>query len=108
MKLSFKNGGKMISAIECKLELPQLPERSREGHILAGLPHSQLISIDKVCDAGYKSVFTYTNNHIIKYEGGGEGTRDKTTGLWRASLEKINNNTQIGNTQNIRSKAHNT
>ena len=59
---------KITPTKDCKLELTQLPEKSREGHILSGLTHGLLISIVKMCDAGCKSVFTYTNVHMIKYE----------------------------------------
>ena len=45
-----------------------LSETDIERHIILGLTHSSPISIFKMCDAGYKAVFTYTNIYIIKDE----------------------------------------
>ena len=58
----------MLSNEECTFELPQLPQKSIEGHILAGLTCSSLIYIGKMCDTRCKEVFTKTNVHVIKEE----------------------------------------
>ena len=72
-----------------------LSENDRERHIILGLTHSSPISIFKMCDAGYKAVFTYTNIYIIKDEKNPNRNKGKTTGLWRLPIEIIIENTQV-------------
>ena len=56
----------MTSTKKCEFSFPKKKPKAREGHILEGLTHSSLIYDRKMCDSGYKTLFTHTNIHIIK------------------------------------------
>ena len=50
-------GNKIQSNISCKILLTQLTAKGMEIHLLPGLSHRYIISIEKICDAGCKTIF---------------------------------------------------
>ena len=77
----------MKSSNPCLLDFPALPDEAFEGHIVPIITHISLVSIGKLCDAGYTSVlksqeFTIKLNDKIVIQR----PRDRRNGLWKIPL----------------------
>ena len=57
LQITLPNGKIINSTHTCNLDIPWLPSKMTEAHIVPGLTHSSLISTRKFCDAGCKVVF---------------------------------------------------
>ena len=55
--VNFPDGERVKSTHTCKLDLPWLPRKAGEAHIVSGLAHTSLVSIKVVCDAGCKVIY---------------------------------------------------
>ena len=61
----------LTSTDTCTMDIPWLPNDSKEAHIIPGLAHASLISIKILCDAGCKVTYdddgcrVYYNNKIV-------------------------------------------
>ena len=67
--VSIPNGKAMRSTQECQLQLDQLPEQARTGHLLSGLAHNSLISIGHLCDALCTTELTANTVNVKKRWG---------------------------------------
>ena len=54
---SIPTGTKIKSTKECDLDLPDLPQEARHGHIIPSLRNHDLVSVTKICDAGCDIIF---------------------------------------------------
>ena len=78
--IKLPDGSIIWSTHTCNLDIPWLPHRMTESHIVPGLAHSSLISTKKCCKAGSKVVFDETECRVYyKYELVLSGGRDKKT-----------------------------
>eukprot|EP00957_Ditylum_brightwellii_P177343 13508652-Ditylum_brightwellii.AAC.1 len=58
-------GGSMQSTGMGNLHCSTIPEVAKEAHILLGI-HTLLLSVGKLCDAGYVAIFTRGDVKVIK------------------------------------------
>ena len=65
LKINLPDGDCLTSTHTCTLDIPWLPNESKEAHIVPGLAHASLISIKILCDSGCK--FTYDNDECRVY-----------------------------------------
>ena len=80
--------GTLKSAHTATLDVPWLPEETRQAHIVPGLSQTLLISIKKLCDAG--CIVTYNEKECkVEYKGKIvlSGIREPCTGLWILPLK---------------------
>ena len=56
IQVTVANGQKVISTHEGLIDVPDLPARARNAHILPGIKHS-LLSIVRLCNAGCEVIF---------------------------------------------------
>ena len=56
IQVTVANGEKVRSTREGLIDVPDLPARARNAHILPGIKHS-LLSIVRLCNAGCKVIF---------------------------------------------------
>ena len=52
LEIALPDGKTIQSTHTCELDIPSLPPKAREAHIVPGLKHASLISIKMLCDAG--------------------------------------------------------
>jgi len=64
--VTIPNGSRVQSMHACKLAIPELPEKAQIGHIVYGLASHSLVSVIKLCNAGYEVTFTKIER-IVKY-----------------------------------------
>ena len=57
-KVKLPDGACVSSTHTCTINLPQLPTRAREGHIIRGLESHSLMAVVKLCDSGCVLTFT--------------------------------------------------
>ena len=57
LNVKLPDGACVSSTHTCTLNLPQLPTRAREGHIIPGLASHSLMSVVKLCNAGCEVTF---------------------------------------------------
>ena len=55
--VGFQNGQTIQSSKPCLIYFPALNEESCGGHIISSLANISLVSIGKLCDAGYTAEF---------------------------------------------------
>ena len=65
LKINLPDGEQIMSTHTCKLDAPWLPEAARKAHIVPGLAHSSLISIQILCDA--KCTVEFDDEHCSVY-----------------------------------------
>jgi hypothetical protein len=94
--VGLPNGDTLQSSTNnCTLNLPQRPHDARAAHIIPGLTHSSLISIETPCDAaGCEATFNKTQV-IVKKDDTIliTGPRDPRTGLWKFPMANPNQQT---------------
>jgi hypothetical protein len=104
--VGLPNGATLQSSpTNCTLNIPQLPYEARKAHLIPGLTHSSLVSIDTLCDAGCKATFDRTTVVITKNDNVVlTGPRDTRTRLWKfpttltpTSIPEIPNTLQCAN-----------
>ena len=99
-EVSMPNGQTLSTSFKALLPNTTLNQKARECDILPGLQHNSLVSVGKLSDAGYCTIFMPGNQgvHVIdgnnvKIHVSGEavlrGWRDPQ-GLWRVPLEDGN------------------
>ena len=83
VSITLPDGQRITSTHTCNLDIPWLPHRITEAHIVPGLLHSSLISTRKFCDAGCKVEFSETGCKVY-YQGKlvMKGNKSNKTGLW--------------------------
>jgi len=59
------NGKQIKSMHACNLNIPWLPDKMTEAHIVPGLSHTSLISIRKLCKAGCKVSFDKSECRVM-------------------------------------------
>jgi hypothetical protein len=86
--VGLPNGATLQSkAIDCALNILQLPHEAWKAHLIPSLTHSSLVSIGKLCDAGCEATFNRAtvivtkDNAIIL-----TGPRDPQTGIWKFAM----------------------
>ena len=57
LNVKLPYGACVSSTHTCTLNLPQLPTRAREGHIIPILASNSLMSVVKLCNAGFEVIF---------------------------------------------------
>ena len=55
--IKLPDGSIIWSTHTCNLDIPRLPHKMIEAHIVPGLVHSSLVSTKKFCEAGCMVVF---------------------------------------------------
>ena len=96
-KVNMPNGNSLKTSHKALLPNKSLNAKARECDILPGLQHSSLVSVGKLADAGYCTIFMPGNQCVYVMDGNqvkvhvsGEavlrGWRDHQ-GLWRVPLE---------------------
>jgi len=58
LTVTIPNGSRVQSTHNCKLAIPELPEKAQIGHIVPGLASKSLVSVIKLCNAGCEATFT--------------------------------------------------
>ena len=92
LQITLPNGKIINSTHTCNLDIPWLPSKMTEAHIVPGLTHSSLISTRKFCDAGCKVVFdedecrVYYKRKLVL-----SGRRDRKSGLWKLPINPTAN-----------------
>ena len=85
--ITLPNGKTIKSTHTCNLDIPWMPSKMTQAHIVPGLAHSSLISTKVFCNAGCKVSFdelecrVYFNNKLML-----AGERDPITTLWRLPI----------------------
>jgi hypothetical protein len=81
--INLPDGKQIASTHTCKLNVPWLPDKAREAHIVPDLAHASLVSIKTLCDAGCKVQYNSTACSVY-FQGSlvWIGKREPTTGLW--------------------------
>jgi hypothetical protein len=77
------------SSDTCNLFLTDLPHQARQAHILPGLVHNSLISVEQLCDN--ECSVTFTQDHVTVARNGKNvmyGSRDPKSRLWRVNLKQ--------------------
>jgi hypothetical protein len=96
LAINLPNGEKIMSTHTCRLNVPWLPEKAREAHIVPGLAHASLVSIKILCDAGCRVIYddnacrVYYNEKIVWI-----GHREPSTGLWVLPLNPTQQATRL-------------
>ena len=87
LTVQIPNGERVTSTHTCNLDMPQLPQQARRGHIMPGLASHSLLSVTKLCNAGCKVNFSMIGC-TISYRGQTVvcGKKCTTTGLWMIPL----------------------
>ena len=57
MAFQISNGGILTSSETYNIDLPVLPKAARQGHLIPGLDQRSLISIGKLSNHGYTTLF---------------------------------------------------
>jgi hypothetical protein len=83
LRINLPDGKTLVSTHTCRLNVPWLPEKAKEAHIVPGLAHASLVSIKILCDAGCKVTYDektcrVTYDHKLVWIG----HREPSTGLW--------------------------
>jgi len=87
ISILLPDGSTVKSTHTCHLDIPWLPDKMTEAHIVPQLAHSSLISTRKFCEAGCKVVFdedecrVYYNNEVVLIGG-----RDERSRLWKLPI----------------------
>ena len=68
LHVTMPDGNSVHSTHTCELDLPQLPKRARQGHIIPGLSKHSLLSVIKLCNAGCE-VELKDIGATVKYRG---------------------------------------
>jgi hypothetical protein len=91
LHVRIPNGACLHSSHTCELDIPQLPEEARKGHIIPGMQGYSLVSLVQLCKAGCQ-VQINRNGLYIWYRGFVilEGQKCPRTGLWLIPLTKKN------------------
>jgi len=63
--VTLPNGASLTSTERCQLPIPNMEDKATTGHVIPGL-HKSLLSIGKMCDANYTTVFTNKDVKICK------------------------------------------
>ena len=81
------DGSTITSTKEYELDLPSLPKKAREAHIIPGLANYSLVSVTKLCNAGCE-VHMSMIGCTITYRGSTVlcASKCKKTGLWMIPL----------------------
>ena len=87
INVTLPNGEQIQTSDICELDIPTLPTKAREAHIVPGLNSHALVSVVKLCNAGCIVIFTKINC-IVMYRGRIvlEGLKCNRTGLWMIPL----------------------
>ena len=87
LTVTIPNGYRVQSTHDCKIAIPDLPEKARIGHIVPGLASHSLVSVIKLCNAGCKVTCTKIKC-MVKYRGRvvHTGSKCRRTGLWMIPL----------------------
>jgi hypothetical protein len=80
--VTIPDGNQLVSSHKNTLNLPLLPPTAREGYTIPGLKNHSLFSVNKLCTAGCKVLFseeecivTYNGNEVMR------GIKNKHNGL---------------------------
>lgn len=64
--VGLPDGSQLTSSRNAQLALTKLPAAARAAHVLPGLAHSLLLSIEKMCGAGCTTLFHQQHIYINK------------------------------------------
>jgi hypothetical protein len=92
LTVSLPNGATMESSHTADLDIPGLTTAASKAHIFPGMAHHSLLSVDQLCDEGYRVTFRQDTVTICNSDNSKllSGPRDETTGLWRINLKHTN------------------
>jgi hypothetical protein len=91
LEVHLPNGATIASTHTETLNLPSLPNASRQAHILPGLAQHSLLSVGQMCDSG--CAVTFTANKVAVTHGATTiltGQNDKESVMWRVHLGNTN------------------
>ena len=89
--VTVANGERVQSTHDGALDIPGLPPGTRYAHVIPGIKHS-LLSIVRLCNAGYKIVFGRWGLNIeVRYKGKAvmKDRKGMINGLWYVPITKI-------------------
>ena len=94
LSVKIPNGQSVASTHTCELNLPNLPQNARMGHILPGLASHSLVSVVRLCNAGCDVEFTKIGC-TVKHQGRVvlKGNKCTKTGLWMIPISENTNET---------------
>ena len=84
IQVTVANGEKVRSTHEGLIDVPDLPARARNAHILPGIKHS-LLSVVRLCNAGCEVIFSKWGISVeVRYNGRVimKGSKSTINGLW--------------------------
>ena len=84
IQVTVANGEKVSSTHEGLIDVPDLPARARNAHVLPGIKHS-LLSVVRLCNAGCEVIFgKYGISVEVRYNGRVimKGSKSTINGLW--------------------------
>ena len=80
--INLPYGEKIKSTHTCQIDISWLLEAATRAHIVLGLAHKYLVSINILCDSGYKVEYGGRKCRVIfNHRLVWKGTREPTTGL---------------------------
>jgi hypothetical protein len=89
--LNMPNGTTIQLSHTCNLLLTDLPQQTRQAHILPGIDHNSLISVGQLCDNECSITFTHDQVSVSrKGKNVMYGSQDPKSNLWRVSLKQKN------------------
>ena len=92
LSVKIPSGQSVASTHTCELNLPNLPQNARMGHILPGLASHSLVSVVRLCNAGCDVEFTKIGC-TVKHRGRVvlKGNKCTKTGLWMIPISENTN-----------------
>ena len=102
LQVRLPDGARVASTHTCTLDIPQLPEHAKLGHIIPGLASHSLLSVVRLCNAGCDVIFTKIEC-IVKYRGRTvlRGKKCTRTGLWMVPISDDTKNVNMAIEENF-------
>ena len=103
LTVRLPDGAQVASTHTCTLDIPQLPQQARLGHMIPGLASHSLLSVVRLCNAGCEVTFTKIEC-IVKHRGRVvlRGKKCTRTGLWMVPVSTSTENANVATTDNFR------
>ena len=70
------------------LTFPKMPHAARQAHVFRALKHKALLSIGKLCDHRFKTIFNNTTVHLANADTTITGTHDLSNGYYLIDLRQ--------------------
>ena len=101
LKINLPYRDWLTSTHTCTLDIPWLPNKAKEAHIVPGLAHASLISIKILCNAGCKVTYDDDECHVYyKKKVVWLRKKEQQRGLWILPLTDNTRQPQTTTTAN--------